>query len=100
VRPFFPGQSGRGTHVNVSGAGVTRNAPNRENAIRLIEFLSEDEAQRLFAEANQEYPVKPGIPWSATLRGWGDFEADALDLTRLGELNAEAVRIFDRVGWR
>ncbi|HEY0972543.1 MAG TPA: Fe(3+) ABC transporter substrate-binding protein [Gemmatimonadales bacterium] len=100
VRPFFPDQDGRGTHVNVSGAGVTRHAPNRENAIRFIEFLSGDEAQRLFAESNGEYPVKPGVPWSPTLQAWGEFRADTLDLTRLGELNDEAVRIADRAGWR
>jgi iron(III) transport system substrate-binding protein len=100
IGAFFPDQGGAGTHVNVSGAGVARHAPNRENAIRLIEFLSDDEAQRLFAEANQEYPVKPGIPWSATLQSWGEYRADTLDLTTLGELNDEAVRIFDRVGWR
>ncbi len=100
VRPFFPNQDGRGTHVNVSGAGVTRNAPNRANAIRFIEFLSGDEAQGLFAESNGEYPVKPGVPWSATLQSWGEFKADTLDLTRLGELNDEAVRIADRAGWR
>jgi iron(III) transport system substrate-binding protein len=97
---FFPDQAGRGTHVNVSGAGVTAHAPNRENGIRLIEFLAGDEAQQLFAEANQEYPVKPGVAWSKTLQGWGEFRADDLDLTRLGELNDEAVRIFDRAGWR
>ncbi|HEX5580516.1 MAG TPA: Fe(3+) ABC transporter substrate-binding protein [Gemmatimonadaceae bacterium] len=100
VRPFFPNQDGRGTHVNVSGAAVTRHAPNRENAIRFIEFLSGDEAQRLFAESNGEYPVKPGVPWPATLKAWGEFKADTLDLTRLGELNDEAVRIADRAGWR
>lgn len=100
VAPFFPNQDGRGTHVNVSGAGVTRHAPNRENAIRFIEFLSEDEAQSLFAEANGEYPVKPGVPWSATLRSWGEFKADTLNLTLLGELNDDAVRIADRVQWR
>jgi len=97
---FFPDQDGRGAHVNVSGAGVTRNAPNRDNAVRLLEFLTGDEAQRLFAEANQEYPVKPGVPWSSTLESWGEFQADTLDLTRLGELNEQAVQIFDRVGWR
>lgn len=100
VRPFFPNQDSRGTHVNVSGAGVARHAPNRANAIRLIEFLSQDEAQRLFAESNGEYPVKPGVPWSETLQAWGQFRADTLDLTRLGELNDEAVRIADRAGWR
>lgn len=100
VRPYFPNQDGRGTHVNVSGAGVTRHAPNRANAIKLIEYLSGDEAQRLFNESNGEYPVKPGVPWSATLQAWGEFKADTLALTRLGELNDEAVRIADRAGWR
>lgn len=100
VAPFFPNQDGRGTHVNVSGAGVTRHAPNRENAIRFIEFLSENEAQSLFAEANGEYPVKPGVAWSTILQSWGEFKADTLNLTVLGELNDDAVRIADRVQWR
>src|SRR5690606_5830267 len=68
----FPDQDGVGTHVNVSGAGVTVGAPNRANAIRLIEFLSSEEAQRIFAEANHEYPVKPGVPAPAVLQGWGE----------------------------
>ena len=96
----FPNQDGRGAHVNVSGAGVTRHAPNRANAVRLLEFLSGDEAQAVFAEANHEYPVKEGVEWSETLQSWGEFRADTLDLTVLGELNDEAVRIFDRAGWR
>jgi iron(III) transport system substrate-binding protein len=96
----FPNQGGRGTHVNVSGAGVTRHAPNREAAVRLIEFLADDESQRLYAEGNQEYPVKPGIAMSRVLQGWGEFEADTLPLARLGELNARAVMLFDRAGWR
>ncbi|MFW6206034.1 MAG: Fe(3+) ABC transporter substrate-binding protein [Gemmatimonadota bacterium] len=96
----FPNQEGRGVHVNVSGAGVTRHAPNRANAVRLLEFLSGDEAQRIFAEANHEYPVKPGVEWSETLRAWGEFHSDTLDLTVLGELNDAAVRVFDRAGWR
>jgi iron(III) transport system substrate-binding protein len=100
VAVVFPNQSDRGTHINVSGAGVTANAPNRENAIRLIEFLVGDEAQRLYAEGNQEYPVKPGIPMSEVLQGWGEFRADTLSLTRLGDLNAQAVMLFDRARWR
>jgi iron(III) transport system substrate-binding protein len=100
IGAFFPDQAGRGTHVNVSGAGVTRHAPNRANAIRLIEFLASDEAQGVFAEQVQEYPVKPGVAWSKTLREWGEYRADELDLTRLGELSPAAVRVFDRVGWR
>lgn len=97
---FFPNQDDQGTHVNVSGAGVTRHSPNTSNAIRLLEFLSDDEAQGLFAQASQEYPVKLGVEWSETLQSWGEFKADTLDLTVLGELNDEAVRIFDRAGWR
>lgn len=100
VGVHFPNQDGRGAHVNVSGAGVARNAPNRDNAVRLIEFLASEEAQRLFADGNQEYPVREGVAWSEVLRSWGEFRADSLDLVRLGELNADAVRIFDRVGWR
>jgi len=100
VGAFFPNQNGRGTHVNVSGAGVTRHAPNRDNAVRLIEFLAGEEAQRLFAEGNQEYPARPGVAWSEELLAWGEFRADSLSLVRLGELNEEAVRIFDRTGWR
>jgi iron(III) transport system substrate-binding protein len=96
----FPNQGGRGTHINVSGAGVTRHAPNRANGIRLIEFLSGDEAQRQFAEGNQEYPVKPGVPMSGLLQAWGEFEADTLSLSRLAEHNAQAVMLFDRSGWR
>lgn len=97
---IFPEQDGRGAHVNVSGAGVTAHAKNRANAIRLLEFLSSDDAQRVFAEANHEYPVKPGVEPSAVLRGWGQFKADTLNLAVLGELNAAAVRVFDEVGWR
>ena len=97
---IFPEQDGRGAHVNVSGAGVTAHAKNRENAIRLLEFLSSDEAQRMFAEANHEYPVKPGVEASEILRSWGEFRADTLNLAVLGELNAAAVRIFDEVGWK
>lgn len=96
----FPNQADRGTHVNVSGAGVTRHAPNRDAAVRLLEFLTADDAQRLYAEGNQEYPVKPGIASSAILQGWGDFRGDTLPLGRLGELNGRAVMLFDRAGWR
>jgi iron(III) transport system substrate-binding protein len=100
VGAFFPDQEGHGTHINVSGAGVTRHAPNRDNAVRLIEYLASEEAQRLFAEGNQEYPARPGVGWSDALLSWGEFRADSLNLARLGELNEEAVRIFDRTGWR
>jgi iron(III) transport system substrate-binding protein len=97
---FFPNQDGRGAHVNVSGAGVTAHAPNRANALRLIEFLTGEEAQGVYAEANFEYPVNPRVPAAEALAAWGDFAADGLSLARLGELNRDAVMIFDRAGWR
>lgn len=101
VALFFPNQEGRGTHVNVSGAGVTRHAQHPEAAVELLEFLVSDRAQGWYARVNYEYPVNPEVEVSDTLRAWGyPFAQDELPLPRLGELNAEAVRTFDRVGWR
>ncbi|NHE59445.1 Fe(3+) ABC transporter substrate-binding protein [Cyclobacterium plantarum] len=96
---FFPNQNDRGTHINVSGAGVTRHAPNKENAIRLIEFLSGEKAQGVLANVNYEYPVNPKVAPSELLQSWGDFKADEINLSLLGENNSEAVIIFDKVGW-
>nr|WP_230209652.1 Fe(3+) ABC transporter substrate-binding protein [Solemya velum gill symbiont] len=100
VAIFWPNQDGRGTHVNVSGVGVTKAATNRENAIKLIEFLVSPESQLWYAEANNEYPVVEGAGTSEILKSWGDFKPDNLSLARLGELNADAVRLMDRAGWR
>ncbi|MCS6968668.1 MAG: Fe(3+) ABC transporter substrate-binding protein [Cytophagales bacterium] len=97
---FFPNQQDRGTHINVSGAGVARYAPNKENAIKLLEFLTSDQAQQVFAQANQEYPVKTGVPLSSILASWGSFKADTLNIAQLGKLNATAVKIFDMAGWK
>lgn len=99
---FFPNQDGRGTHVNVTGAGVLRHAPNRDNAVRLLEFLTTPEAQRWLARVNHEYPVHPDVEASETVRSLGryPFRQDHVSLGRIGDLNATAVRIFDRVGWR
>ncbi len=100
VRAFWPNQSGRGVHVNISGAAVTASAKNRDNAIKLLEFLASDAAQRIYGETVQEYPVKPGVPVSATLNDFGTFKSDALPLARLAELRLEALKIVDRAGWR
>ena len=100
VRVFFPNQEDRGAHVNVSGAGITVSARNRDNAVRLLEFLTAPEAQEKFSAANYEYPVNPAVTPSPLLQSWGGFTADDLPLNRLGELNADAVRVFDRAGWR
>lgn len=96
----FPNQDGRGAHVNVSGAGVTAASDDPEAGVRLLEFLTSPEAQRMFAEANHEYPVNPEVAPSELLRSWGEFRSDTLNLSVLGELNDRAVRIFDRVGWQ
>lgn len=100
LRVFWPDQAGRGTHVNISGAAVTRSARNRDNAIRLIMFLLNDESQQWYADINGEYPVRPDIPVNPTLESWGNFRMDTLNLGRLGELNPDAVRLMDRAGWK
>jgi iron(III) transport system substrate-binding protein len=97
---IFPNQNGRGTHINISGAGVAKYAPNKENAIKFIEFLSSEDAQRIFAETNFEYPVRPGTSLAPLLDSWGSFKADTLDLGQLGVYNREAVMLFDEVGWK
>ena len=99
VAVFFPNQLNRGTHVNVSGVAVTKAAKNADHARQLLEFMVQDEAQSWYANTNGEYPVKPGIEVHPLLAGWGDFKKDALNLSQLGELNAQAVKIMDRVGW-
>jgi len=89
-----------GTHINVSGAGVVKNAPNKENAVKLLEYLSSASAQEFFASANYEYPVNPKVEASELLQSWGDFEPQNINLTELGIHNQTAVRIFNRVGWQ
>ena len=100
VAVFWPNQDGRGAHINISGAAVARHAPNPEAAVQLIEYLVSDESQEWYAETNNEYPVREGVPVSETLASWGAFKADGLALEQLGIHNAEAVRLMDRAGWR
>ena len=95
---LFPNQEGRGTHVNISGAGVTRYAPHRDNAVMFLEYLTGDDAQRLFAEGNNEYPVVG--PASGPIASLGEFEEDAVNAAVLGANQALAVKTYDRAGWR
>ena len=99
---FWPnqGDGDRGVHVNVSGASITTHAKRRGNAVRLLEFLVAPDSQAWYAEVNHEYPVVAGVPVSETLRSFGDFKADTLNLTRLGVNNRKAVELMDRAGWR
>ncbi len=99
VRLVFPNQGDRGTHVNISGAGVAKHAKNRENAVRLIEFLADIVAQELYAAQNYEYPVNPDAGWSDELRSWGRFRSDDLSLAEIARLAPKAQRLIDRVGW-
>jgi iron(III) transport system substrate-binding protein len=97
---FWPDQDGAGVHVNVSGVGLTTAARNRDQALRLMEFLVSDEAQRWYADSNHEYPVVEGVEASDTLKAWGSFKPDGINLSELGRYNADALRLMDRVGWR
>ncbi|MEX0981182.1 MAG: Fe(3+) ABC transporter substrate-binding protein [Bacteroidales bacterium] len=97
---FFPNQETTGTHVNVSGAGVAKYAPNKENAIKFIEFLVSEEAQKVFASTNYEYPVNSNVAISETLKNWGTFKEDTINLSLLGENNKKAVILFDEAGWK
>jgi len=100
IELFFPNQEGRGAHVNVSGAGVTKHAPNADNAEKLIAFLLRDESQAAFARGNNEYPIVAGVPAEGPIAAYADFVEDDLPASTLGENQPEAVRIFERVGWQ
>ena len=95
---LFPNQQGRGAHVNISGAGVARHAPNRGNAVRFLEYLASDFAQRLFAEGNNEYPVIGAA--TGPIAELGAFKEDAVSATVLGANQSRAVQVFDRAGWQ
>jgi len=100
IKVFFPNQNDRGTHINVSGAGVAKYAPNKEHAIKFIEFLASKKSQEIFAKANYEYPVNKEVVSSELLKSWGEFKEDTLSLTKLGENNKKAVIIFDESSWK
>jgi len=96
---FFPNQNGRGAHVNVSGGGVVKTAPNREGAIRFLEYLASPSAQAIFAQSNSEYPVVPNVPLDPVVARFGDFKEDKVNVAQLGRNNPLAVKIMDRAGW-
>jgi iron(III) transport system substrate-binding protein len=100
VGAFFPNQGGRGTHVNVSGAGVLRTAPNPDGAIAFLEYLSTPTAQEFFAQGNNEYPVVEGTELEPVLASQGDFEAEDVNVEAYGRNADAAVRLMDRVGWQ
>jgi iron(III) transport system substrate-binding protein len=96
----FPNQDGRGAHANISGAGVVATAPNKENAIRFLEYLTTPQAQAFFAEGSNEFPVVEGIKIDPILEQWGEIKTDQVNAAKYGENNPEAVKLMDRVGWK
>jgi iron(III) transport system substrate-binding protein len=100
VGVFFPNQSDRGTHVNISGGGVLKTAPNREAAIQFLEYLVSPEAQAIFASSNNEYPVLAGVPVDSVLASYGKFKEDSLNAGTYGRNNPEALKLMELGGWR
>ena len=99
INIVFTNQDNRGNHINVAGGGVVKYAKNKANAIALLEFLTQSEAQTLYATMNYEYPVNPSVSPSEELNSWGEFKEDKLPVERLAELAPTAQKIIDRVGW-
>ena len=93
----FPGQENNGTHVNVSGMAMAKYAPNQENALKLMEFLTGDKAQQMYAEVNYEYPVKEGVKRSELVASWGDFKADEVSLDKVAQYHSTAIKLLDEV---
>ena len=99
VKVLFPNAQGRGTHVNVSGMSMAKYAPHPDEALKLMEFLAGDEAQRIYAEVNHEYPVKPGVAPSARVQSWGPLTADRIPLSDIAKARAKASELVDKVGF-
>lgn len=97
---IFPNQGDRGTHVNISGAGVAKYSPNKANAIKFLEYLASPEAQNYFAKGNYEYPVIAGVPLHPVIQAWGSFKEDQISAAVFGRNNEEALKLMDRAGWK
>ena len=100
ISVFWPNQNSSGVHVNVSGAGLARYAPNAEDGLKLLEWLTGETAQEQFAGLNLEFPVNPSVPSVELVKAWGDFRADEMDVATFGALQSDAVRLMDRAGYR
>ncbi|MBI9013299.1 MAG: extracellular solute-binding protein [Clostridiales bacterium] len=97
---FFPNQETNGTHINISGAGLTKYGKNTDSATLLLEYLTSEKAQSDYANANYEYPVNASVQPSELLQSWGTFKAQEIDLSVLGALNADAVKLLNEAGWK
>ncbi len=99
IKILFPNAADRGTHVNISGAVLAKHAPNKANGVKLIEFLSSADGQRVFAERVNEYPLKDGVPVSPIVSSWGNLKADKIAFDRIAALRKKASEIMDKVGF-
>jgi len=97
---FWPNQKDRGVHVNVSGAGITKHAKQRDAAIKLLEWLTTEKAQRVLADSNMEYPANPAIKNNDVVASWGSFKQDTINVSRAGQLQADAIKLMDRAGYK
>lgn len=97
---FFPNQDTTGTHINISGAGLIKHSKNKENALRLLEFLTSPESQAKISQANFEFPVNQATQLPELLQSWGPFKTQQLDFAVLGDNNPKAVEIMNKVGWK
>lgn len=100
IKLFWPNQGDRGVHVNLSGIGLTQHAPHPEAATKLVEWMTGAQAQKLFADINQEFPANPKVEPSAEVAAWGTFKADDIPVEVAGKRQAEAIKLMDRAGWR
>ena len=102
VSVFFPnqGENERGSHINISGFAMTKNAPNKENSIKLLEYLTSVDAQETYVNNSYEYPANPLVKPSDIVQSWGEFRVDKLDLNKLGTYRNEAIKVFDKTGWK
>jgi iron(III) transport system substrate-binding protein len=100
LKLHWANQDGRGTHVNISGAGVVKGSNNKAEAVKLLEWLSSAEAQEVYAGANKEFPVLKGIKVGQTLSNWGDFKEDLISVEKLGSLQKEAVLLAQEAGYK
>lgn len=100
VNAIFPNQNNRGTHVNISGAGVMKNAPHKAEAVKFLEYLTSPSAQEYFASGNNEYPVVAGVKIDPALAALGDFKTDTVNVAVYGENQPTAQKIYDRAGWK
>ena len=99
VNMLFPNTNDRGTHVNISGAVMAKHAPHKDNAIKLLEFLASDKGQEMYADVNNEYPVREDVPWSPLVKSWGNFKPDPISLDEVAALRKKASELVDKVGF-